>query len=174
MRRCQLFTALAVLAMPGLSAMAEDTPDLAGELRALRQLVEQQSKQIDVLTKQVSKLTAAVEGKAAPKGEATTKVEPAAKPEPEPAPEPAPAPPAADDGTANAPKAEPAGPPKHVVQKGETLTSIAKHYNIPLVDLQKANKDLNPAKLQIGQAVTIPAAPAPKNPEPTPDKKEPR
>lgn len=159
MSRCQLYLALAVLAMSGQCAFAEEPPDLAGELRALRALVEQQSKQIDALTRQVAKLAAAVEGKTA------------AKAEPEPVPEPAPAPAPPEDGTANAPKAEPAGPPKHVVQKGETLTSIAKHYNIPLIDLQKANKDLNPAKLQIGQAVTIPVVPPAKSPEPTPEKK---
>ena len=162
MSRCQLFTALVLLVLPGLRVAAEEPTALAEELRALRALVELQSKQIDMLTRQVGKLTAAVEGKTA------------SKPEAEPAPEPPPAPAAADDGSANAPKAEAAGPPKHTVQKGETLTSIAKHYNIPLTDLQKANKDLNPAKLQIGQAVNIPAVPAPKNPEPTPEKKETR
>jgi LysM repeat protein len=165
MSRCQLFTALALLALPGLRVAAEEPTALAEELRALRALVELQSKQIDMLTRQVAKLTTAVEGKTA------------SKPDAEPAPEPPSPPAAAEEGTANAPKAELAGPPKHTVQKGETLTSIAKHYNIPLTDLQKANKDLNPAKLQIGQAVTIPAAPAPKNPEPTPatpEKKETR
>ena len=67
-------------------------------------------------------------------------------------------------------KAEPVGPPRHVVVKGETLTSIAKHYNIPLAELHKANKDVNERKLQIGQTISIPLAPAPKPAEPAPEK----
>ena len=72
-------------------------------------------------------------------------------------------------------KAEPVGPPRHVVVKGETLTSIAKHYNIPLAELLKANKDVNERKLQIGQTISIPlqpGAPAAK-PAETPTEKTP-
>ena len=157
-RSAHIFAAAAVLATLRGAALAEEPAAWIEELRALRQLIEQQSKQLDGLSKQVARLTAAVEGKA------VTKIEPEPVPAAEPAPEKTAAP-AAEE----APKAEPGGLPKHLVLKGETLTSIAKHYNIPLVDLQKANKDLNPAKLQIGQSVTIPAA---KNPEPASDKKE--
>ena len=70
---------------------------------------------------------------------------------------------------------EAGGGAKHVVAKGETLTSIAKHYNIPLAELQKANKNVNDRKLQIGQTLTIPTPPPPpppKTPEPAPEKKE--
>ena len=58
--------------------------------------------------------------------------------------------------------------PKHAVAKGETLTSIARQYNIPLAELKNANKIDNERKLQIGQILTIPTAitPAPS------DKKE--
>ena len=59
--------------------------------------------------------------------------------------------------------------PRHIVVKGDNLTSIAKHYNVSLTELQKANKALNPAKLQIGQSVTIPL---PKTPEQPAEKKE--
>jgi LysM repeat protein len=156
-RRISFLATLTGLAMLCGQAPAEEPTALAEEVRTLRQLVEKQSKQLDALTKQVEKLTATLEGKAAPKAEA-----PAPKAEAEPPPPPEPSTPTEE----NAPKAELAG--KHVVQKGETLTSIAKHYNIPLTDLQKANKDLNPAKMQIGQAITIPTT---KNPEPTPEKK---
>jgi N-acetylmuramoyl-L-alanine amidase len=64
------------------------------------------------------------------------------------------------------------GGTKHVVAKGETLTSIAKHYNIPLAELQKANKNVNDRKLQIGQTLTIPTATTAKTPESAPEKKE--
>ena len=57
---------------------------------------------------------------------------------------------------------------KHVVAKGETLTSIAKQYNISLNDLKNANRIGDERKLQIGQILSVPA---PKAPE-TSDKKE--
>ena len=64
-------------------------------------------------------------------------------------------------------RAEPAGV-QHTVAKGETLTSIAKHYNVSIADLHKANKIVDERKLQIGQVLKIPTKPA----EPTTDKKE--
>jgi LysM repeat protein len=67
----------------------------------------------------------------------------------------------------DAPRTEPV--PKHTVAKGETLTSIAKLYNITVSELQKVNKIENDRKLQIGQTLTIPPA---KNPESTTEKKE--
>ncbi len=76
-------------------------------------------------------------------------------------------------------------PGKHTVAKGETLTSIAKRYNIGLAELEKANPIQNDRMLQIGQTLTIPpigtapAAGAPaasttptKSPEPLTQKKE--
>ena len=59
------------------------------------------------------------------------------------------------------PKAEAVDPgTRHLVAKGETLTSIAKQYNIPLAELQKANKIENDRKLQIGQTLKIPTKPS--------------
>ena len=153
-RNTSVFVAGAILALAAPPVFAQDNAGLVEELRAVRQTVEQQSKQLDALTKHVAKLAASIEGKPAPKAEAAA-AEPAARPTAPPAPA-EPAPP---------PKAELVGPPKHVVAKGETLTSIAKSYNIPLADLLKANKDINDRKLQIGQAITIPAAPSTKAPE---------
>ena len=154
-RNISVFVACAILALAAPSAFAQENAGLVEELRAVRQMVEQQSKQLDALTKHVAKLAASIEGKPAPKAEGAAAAEPAAR---------AAAPPAPAEA-APAPKAELAGPPKHVVAKGETLTSIAKSYNIPLADLLKANKDINDRKLQIGQAITIPAAPSSKAPE---------
>ena len=65
--------------------------------------------------------------------------------------------------------AVPPGGAKHTVSKGETLTSIAKQYNIPVADLQKANQIRDEHKLQIGQILNIPP---PKPPQPPTDKKE--
>ena len=75
-----------------------------------------------------------------------------------------------DKGSAGErPTAEPPAGKRHVVVKGETLTSIAKQYNIAVADLQKANKGIDERKLQIGQTLTIPM---PSTPESTTEKKE--
>jgi len=136
----------------------------AQELKNLEQAVQEQSKRIDSLTQQVAKLRLFLEAKNEA-GAAATPEEP-----PKPAPEAAPEAPKAEAVPKVETKPEDAtGGTKHVVAKGETLTSIAKHYNIPLAELQKANKNVNDRKLQIGQTLTIPTA---KTPESAPEKKE--
>jgi LysM repeat protein len=131
------------------------------ELRELRQIVEQQSKQLETLAQQVAKLNEALgHQKAAAAAEA-----PATPANSAPPATPATAAPAAP--APEAPRAE--AVPKHTVAKGETLTSIAKLYNITVSELQKLNKIENDRKLQIGQTLTIPT---PKPPEPPSDKKE--
>jgi LysM repeat protein len=142
------------------------------ELKNLEQAVQEQSKRIDSLTQQVAKLRLFLEAKNEAAGAATPE-EP-----PKPAPEAAPEAPKVEKAEA-VPKVEAktddaASGTKHVVAKGETLTSIAKHYNIPLAELQKANKNVNDRKLQIGQTLTIPTATTAKTPEPAPapEKKE--
>ena len=57
--------------------------------------------------------------------------------------------------TATAPKAEPVQP-RHIVVKGDTFTSVAKQYGISIGDLQKANKEVNERKIQIGQSLNLP------------------
>jgi LysM repeat protein len=152
-----LLPALGVLAL-ATSTWAAEEAAAGQELRELRQAVQQQSRQIELLAEQIGKLTRALEGhKAADPALAapTTSIE-----APEPAPEPK---------AELAPKAEPVtSGAKHVVAKGETLTSIAKQYNIPIAELKNANKIENERKLQIGQILTVPTA---KTPE-TSDKKE--
>ena len=64
---------------------------------------------------------------------------------------------------------------KHLVEKGETLTGIAKRYNVTLPDLQKVNKGVNDRKMQIGQTLIIPIAKLPETPVteiPNTEKKE--
>lgn len=170
MSRTRRVCAVVVLLTAFVSgARAEEPAALVEELRALRQLVEQQTKQLDTLTRQVAKLAGTGEGKTSAKSDPAAPAEPdvtvSAPATTQPA---APAP----DEFVPVRKAEAAGPPKHVVVKGETLTSIAKHYNIPLAELHKANKDVNERKLQIGQTLSIPstATPPPKPAEPVPEK----
>ncbi len=120
------------------------------ELREIRELLVQQAKKIETLAGQVAKLTQTIE---AQKETAAAQAPAAAEPAPE----------------APVPRAEAVEPaPRHVVEKGETLTSIAKHYNITISELQNLNKITDGRKLQIGQSLIIPA---PKAPEPPADKK---
>ena len=169
----RLFPLLATLGAFAPVLMAADTP-LAQEVHELRRDVQIQAKKIEALSEQILRLTQLAEAaKAAPQHvhlpppTATTEM---VKPAPAPA---APAKPSAPE--VETPKAEPIPPPiKHTVEKGETLTSIAKHYNIPLADLQKLNKITNDRKLQIGQTLSVPAGKAPEatTPEATAEKKE--
>ena len=125
----------------------------------LRQLMEQQSRQIDSLTQQVAKLTLLLEN-----GHA------------EAAPPPAPVvtqnmpPPSAP---VEAPRAEvvpaeptPEGSTTHVIAKGETLTLIAKRNKVSIAELLKLNKIGDERKLQIGQTLAIPPAKSNETPKP--------
>ncbi|HEV7403728.1 MAG TPA: LysM domain-containing protein [Chthoniobacteraceae bacterium] len=140
----------------------------ADEVRALRQLVEKQSREIDELRLAIEELTKAVQLKEGARLPASLPGTHPAAPAPASAPEPPPAPaPVAPPPEPRVERAEPAGVP-HTVAKGETLTSIAKHYNVSIADLHKANKVVDERKLQIGQVLQIPIKPA----DTTTDKKE--
>jgi LysM repeat protein len=165
-----LILALAIPIATAPLLRAEESPG-GQDLHELRQAIQQQAKQIELLTEQIGKLTRVIEGqkhtdspaKAAestPPPTATTSIEPP-KPPAEAAPVETPKPEAV-------PKVEAVSGPKHVVAKGETLTSIAKHYNISIADLKNANKIDNERLLQIGQILSVPTA---KTPESS-DKKE--
>jgi LysM repeat protein len=52
--------------------------------------------------------------------------------------------------------AHPQNGSSHIVARGETLTSIAKMYNVSVSELQKYNHIENDRKLQIGQTLAIP------------------
>ena len=162
----RIFPLLAALGAFAPALVAADS-SLSQEVHELRRDVQMQAKKIEALSEQILRLTQLAEAaKAAPAPvpmpppTATTEI--VKRP-------PAPAAPAVAALTAAAtapepeiPKAEPVPPPiKHMVEKGETLTSIAKHYNIPLTDLQKLNKITNDRKLQIGQTLSVPASKAP-------------
>ena len=128
---------------PAVSPATED-------VHAMRQLLELQTLKIDALTQQVNKLQQQIESSHAAAG-ATPQAEAAVKP-------------AADtksDAEPEAPRAEAVATGTtsvtHVVAKGETLTSIARHYKTSVSDLLKANKIEDDRKLQIGQVLTIPA-----------------
>ena len=148
-----------------LASFAEDAQALQ-EIRELKQLMEQQMKRIDELTVEVGRMHQAVEaltpgsapkrevGAPAPFSGYTDILKPTvAKAEPVAAKE--------------EPKAETPAGVKHLVEKGETLTAIAKRYNVTLPDLLKANKGVNDRKMQIGQTLTIPIIAAPDGAKPS-------
>jgi membrane-bound lytic murein transglycosylase D len=164
--------------------------DLGEGLREVRRLLDRQTLQIEILAREINQLRRRIETTPGT-GPATTGANaasaPGATPEtpslvaPTPAAPTAPAP----GGTASTPASPEAAPPspgpapeipraeptgggvKHIVAKGETLTSISKQYNIPVAVLQKANKIQDGRKMQIGQILSIPSPT-----ETSPDKKE--
>jgi LysM repeat protein len=160
--------AIGALLFSPLATFADEAQTLQ-EIRELKQLMEQQMKRIDELTVEVGRLHQAVEAHKAsiapgpaPKREvggippfagytdvlkpapAKAEAPKAERAKPEPVTVPAEAKPEASGGV------------KHIVEKGETLTAIAKRYNVALPDLLKANKTVNDRKLQIGQSLSIP------------------
>ena len=44
----------------------------------------------------------------------------------------------------------------HVIQSGDTFSKVAKVYQVSLSALMKANQNLNPRALRVGQEIVIP------------------
>jgi len=169
--------ALLSMVIAALPTHAQDTPASSpapatgDDLRALRQMVEQQSQLIDALTQQVSRLSLLIESRfdhtptgAAPSSSGTVPPAPdAASSNAAPASMP-PGPSVAEAPRATVAAATPneaASAVTHVVAKGETLTVIAKRYKVGVADLLKVNKITDERKLQIGQTLTIPTTAKP-------------
>lgn len=119
------------------------------DLSELRNLIEQQSKEIQALTDQVNHLAQVIEScHSAAAAPAQASPTPVTQQQP------------VTESTTPAPSisgtaaAEAAG--THIVTKGETLTSIAKHNKVTVGDLLKVNKIADDRKLQIGQTLIIP------------------
>lgn len=124
------------------TAQEPAVPPPADELSQLKTAIENQSRQIEALTQQVTELNRRLGPAQKPAAEAASATP--VSPETNPAPQPELA--TTESGV------------KHTVAKGETLTSIAKRYNIPLSALEKANKIENDRMLQIGRVLNIPPA----------------
>jgi LysM repeat protein len=160
---CALAFAIAAAACAqDASPTAAGSPGGSDDVRVLRQLIEQQSRQIETLTQQVSKLNQLIEARQG--GGATAGATPASTQNMPPVQEsnaPAPGTTATGAPGTEPPKATAAAPDgsglTHVVARGETLISIAKHYKVSVADLLKVNKIEDERKLQIGQTLTIPS-----------------
>jgi LysM repeat protein len=116
-------------------------------------MIEQQSRQIETLARQVNKIAESLPERSAPPSALMSPAETPATPAP-----------TADsgansEGSKSAAAAAPAGT-SHTVAKGETLTSIAKLHKVSVTELQRTNKIENDRTLQIGQTLLIPAKPA--------------
>ena len=54
----------------------------------------------------------------------------------------------------------------HTVQAGETLSTIAKRYGVPMKNIQNANRIADPTKIHVGQSLFIPGSTGPLMPAP--------
>ena len=158
--------ASAVAQEPG----AVNSAPAGDELKNLHELLEQQGKQLDVLAQEVARLNLLLENRNGSEMPAASGA-PAA---PAVSASHAPAEPTHSTPEAAAPKAVLAAPAglTHEVTKGETLTSIAKHYKVTVGELLKVNKITDVRRLQIGQTLALPpdAKPQP-SPNPSPEQK---
>jgi LysM repeat protein len=159
--------ALLLCCAAAVPLLAQDSSDKAAgpavdRIAILQQLIEQQSRQLDVLAQEIARLNLLLEGKT-PTASGLA-----------PSPADAAAPAAQTDDTTTAPRALPADAgsasgPVHIVTKGETLTAIARRYRVTVPDLLKLNKISDVRKLQIGQSLALPpGAKLQESPTPTP------
>jgi LysM repeat protein len=173
--------ALLFICAPG-ALLAQDAMQTADapagdDLKIIRETLDQQSKQIDVLAQEIARLNLLLEARTpTAQGLAPSPAADAAAPS------------TASTAGATAPKAiqgmqvmaatpvTPSAPstsqaagPVHIVAKGETLTAIARHYKVTVPDLLKVNKISDVRKLQIGQSLTLPpGAKLQESPSPAP------
>jgi LysM repeat protein len=158
MRRISLATQMTIaLALGSIQSFAADATSPQDEIHMLRLMVEKQSLQIDALTQQITKLNELIEGV------------PHAKATPTPSTPPPAAPAAPSVRTTGVAEAAPAGTQPHVVAKGETLTAIARKYNVTISELQQLNKIEDGRKLRAGQTLVIPSAKTEVAPEQKPE-----
>ena len=124
------------------------------QLQALAKKIDEQNAKIDTLSQQILKLQqqlanqrpGMIIGEAAPAAVSTSSAATSTSSSTA----------AATDASAKAGNGN-----THVVARGETLTSIARTYNVSVSDLQKLNHIDNPLKLLAGQTLLIPAPPTP-------------
>ena len=121
----------------------------SAELLNLSRKIEQQNIKIDLLSQQILRLQQEIEHpNATSNGETPVRRATAA-------------------GAATA-AAIPPGANTHVVEKGETLTSIARMHKVSISELQKLNHIEDDRKLQIGQTLILPGGRTP-SPSPSPN-----
>ena len=139
------------------------TPATVGDITLIRQILEQQSKQIETLTEQVAILTQMLRER---QGMAEGSI-------PDPASVEMP-PESSGPGSTIAQRrisvrTATAARQTHTVIKGESFSSIAEKYGISVNELLKLNPMSDPRKLQIGQTLRLPIMEKQLTPTPAPD-----
>jgi len=142
------------------------------DIRAIRQMMEEQALKVEAISQQVSKLVTQVNTLSETTQAATTKQgEPPTAPAVPFSPSTGAGSSATTAGSTTAPAIANNGTnPVHVVAKGETLTSIARHSKVTVAELLKLNKIENDRALQIGQTLVLPSP----KPVETPASNEPK
>lgn len=133
---------------------AAQNSDVRRDLAALREAVIQQTRQIDALTAEVARLNRVIAGSKSTASSAPTATLPAPKAL-------SASTPVQEVGVSDpqeSPVAEAASGPEHEVQKGESLSSIAKKYGTTIDALAKLNHITDPRKLLAGQKLKLPPA----------------
>jgi len=135
---------MAALGMWIVSSMVAQTPEQSPgktdeKLEAISKKIDEQNRKIDLLSQEILKLEMQLSN--ARPGVLIGEGAPNYSPSPTPA-----------------DTAQPSGGNTHMVARGETLTSIAKMYNVSVIELQKFNHIENDRKLQIGQTLNIPTS----------------
>ena len=148
------FFGAAALGIWIVSSTVAQTPEQSpgttdDKLEAISKKIDEQNRKIDLLSQEILKLEMQLSN--ARPGVLIGEGAPNYSPSPSPT------------DTAHA-----SGGTTHMVARGETLTSIAKMYNVSVIELQKFNHIENDRKLQIGQTLNIPTASGAASPSPSP------
>jgi LysM repeat protein len=152
----RVFGALILIAITSSSALAQTmapTPNQsasqAAQLQELTKKIDEQNAKIDMLSQEILKLQVEITNRRPgvmigepPSSASTSTTTSTSSVTPEPSTK-------AGNGSS------------HIVARGETLTSIAKMYNVNVSELQKYNHIDNPLKLLAGQTLLIPPSPIP-------------
>jgi LysM repeat protein len=156
-----ILSALVLLAIASATTFAQTfapTPNQAAsqaaQLQELTKKIDEQNAKIDMLSQQILKLQLEIThqrpgvmiGEGAPSSSATSTSTSTTT---------------STSSPASSSSASAGNGNSHVVARGETLTSIAKMYNVSVSDLQKFNHIDNPLKLLAGQTLQIPPSPIP-------------
>jgi LysM repeat protein len=144
-----VFAGVTSWSLPGQTLARSPAAASDDKLDALSKKIDEQNKKIDLLSQEILKLELQISnmrpgvmvGEGAPSATAAS--------------------PAASE-TPRSPNGS-----SHIVARGETLTSIAKMYNVTAGELQRFNHIENDRKLQIGQTIMIPGTASP-GPSPSP------
>jgi LysM repeat protein len=170
----RIFHAIFLVLVPLSSALAQGTAESTKtetlvlkaqtvELESLKAEIKAQGEKIDRLTQEMEALSESLKQKstpAAPKAEPVPTATPAAA-------NPAVANPAPTVAGVENPSPAEGNTKTHTVAKGETLTQISKQYGVSVEEIEQLNKIGDAKKLQAGQTIKIPTAPA-ASPSPAP------